>query len=158
MKYPRMSAARQRVLTGPGHLYAAYSRYCDWVKIGFSTRFKERLDEIDHAYPLFAPFSLIGATPSVYRVEQQVHRFLEPLRQRRTASTKELYPAMPSIVGTVKKLLAYDQSEPFSLEQMRDLREWGRRMAQHPLNRIEAEICFERFRFERAPFATRRAA
>lgn len=158
MKYPRMSNARQRFLTGPGHLYAAYSRYCDWIKIGFSTRLSERMDELNYAYPLFAPFSLIGATASRYRVEQQVHGFLTALRQRQTASTKELYPATPTVVGTVKKLLAHDQSAPFSIDQMCELREWGRRMAQHPLNRTEAEICFDRFRFERTPFATKRAA
>ena len=153
------SEARMRMLYEPGILYAAYSRYCDWIKIGFTSRTAaDRVDELNHAYPLFAPFSLIGSTPGTHNVEQALHRILVPLRLNRIASTGELYPASPSLRAFVDKMLQHDQTVPIDGEGRREMLDWARRAAAHPLNRVEAEMCFERFRRDRSPLFTGRAA
>lgn len=145
----RQSHARLKMLNEPGHLYAAYSRYCDWVKIGFSSKLGDRLEAINRQYAAFAPFSLIGSARSTWRAEQQVHRFLEPLRQRRVAATRELYPAIPTVISAIKAMLEGRERPTFTADQMRDLRAWGRKMAEHPLNRTPALEAFQIFAAER---------
>lgn len=151
------SIARQKMLTEPGHLYAAYSRYCDWIKIGFTSKsVTERMEGINRAYPLFAPFSLIGSIRSTWDGEQQAHSILRPLRQGKKASTGELYPACPSVVLLVKNMLAKGDFRGLETNERLDLRLWVNRVARHPLNRVEAKLAFERFHFERKPFADQR--
>ena len=59
------SVARLKMLRQPGHLYAAYSRYCDWLKVGFTSKgVRERIEGINYQYKDFAPFSLIGSAKS----------------------------------------------------------------------------------------------
>lgn len=135
------------MLYEPGILYAAYSRYCDWVKIGFTSRSAgERLVECADRYFGFGPFSLIGSVKSTWSAEQQIHRILAPLRQRRTALTGELYPAVPSIVSFVGALLKNKDWEPLPWEQSREVRAWARRVASHPKNESEALKAFGVFR------------
>jgi hypothetical protein len=153
------SEARLRMLYSDGMIYAAYSRYCDWIKVGFTSKpVPERVEKLNSAYPVFAPFSLIGTTPGTHRVEQTIHRILKPLRLNRVADTGELYPASRSVVAFVTKMLSYDQRVPFRLEEWWELREWTKRAASHPINRVEAEVCFERFRYDRDPLLTGRTA
>jgi len=143
------SIARMKMLTEPGHLYAVYSRYCDWVKIGFSTKVDERLENIAHQYDEFAPFTLIGKTVSTYRAEQQLHRALEPFRQRHTGRTRELYPAVPPLVQTVKNVLSWREWKPMPWEQWKRVSGWAREAARKPLVKTEAIISYERFYAER---------
>ena len=153
------SIARMKMLREIGHLYVAYSRYCDWIKIGFTSKpVRERLDALENQYPLFGPFSLIGSTRSYWATEQAIHAALAPIRQRKTASTAELYPAVPALVSVVKKIVACREFGRIERNERVELRDWARKAAQHPLNRIEAEICFERFRFEQAPFVDHKRA
>jgi len=143
------SEARLKMLSQPGHLYAAYSRYCDWIKIGFTLSLEDRRKNLGHQYAEFAPFSLIGSTRSTWSAEQQVHGFLEPLRQRRTGRTKELYPAVPSVVAIVKQIMKHPQWGRLEWEQARTFREWTWKMAKAPVNQDEAIRCFDRFYAER---------
>jgi hypothetical protein len=138
------------MLSEPGYLYAAYSRYCDWIKIGFTSKTgRQRLEAVDHQYPLFAPFTLIGSVPSLWRAEQQIHAFMEPFRQRHTAATRELYPATLTVVQVVKLIIAGRDRPPFTADQMREMRAWCRDRARHPLNQDEALQAFARFYAER---------
>lgn len=146
------SAARLRMLSQPGHLYAAYSRYCDWIKLGFTLSLDNRLKSLAHQYDEFAPFSLIGSTRSTWSAEQQLHLLLGPFRQRQTGRTKELYPAVRSIVSTVKAVLKYPTWERLEWEQTREMLDWVHMAAKAPPNRDEALQCFDRF------YAERRAA
>lgn len=158
------SQARLRMLQGPGRLYAAHSRYCDWIKLGFTSKpVPERLEGIDRQYAHFAPFSLIGSVPSLWAAEQQLHSWLAPFRRRNKAQTTELYPACASVSGVIKRVLANDEWTGLEYPESREVREWCRRVADHPLNRVEADVCFERFFAEQklasveASFLSRRA-
>lgn len=143
------SIARQKMLTEPGHLYAVYSRYCDWIKLGFSSKVEDRLEAIERQYAEFAPFSLIGKTVSTYRAEQQLHRVLEPFRQRRTGRTKELYPAVPPLVQTIKNVLTWREWKHMPGEQWLRVMRWAREAAANPAHRTEAIISYERYHAER---------
>lgn len=149
IRYPAMSEARLRMLNEPGHLYAVYSRYCDWIKLGFSSKVDERLESINLQYAEFAPFSLIGKVRSMYRAEQQLHSGFAAFRLGRTGRTKELYPAVKPLVQVIKNILTHREWVPMSYEQCRSTRRWAQAHAQLPLNRIESVISFERYAAER---------
>lgn len=157
------SIARQKMLNEPGHLYAVYSRYCDWIKIGFSSKVDDRLASIAHQYEEFAPFSLIGKTVSTYRAEQQLHRVLAPFRQREKGRTKELYPAVPPLVKTIENVLTWREWKPMPSDQWRRVGRWAYEAAKNPAHRAEAIISYERYYAERVArlqqwHAERRAA
>lgn len=144
------SIARKKMLSEPGQLYAAYSRYCDWVKIGFTSKTgRERLEAVEHQYPLFAPFTLIGETRSDWCAEQQLHGLMEPFRQRKTASTKELYPAVYAVMDLVKYVIRHREWLSLEWPQRRQIREWIRERADNPLNRALALESFAIFEDER---------
>jgi hypothetical protein len=99
------SEARKRMLTQPGHIYAAYSKGECWIKLGFSLDVDRRLGEINSRFHQLAPFTLIGKTPSVYAAERQMHRILGPFRHRRIGLSRELYLAMPAVEKIVKAIV-----------------------------------------------------
>lgn len=151
VRYPRISEARKAMLRGPGHLYAARSRYCDWIKVGFTAKTATvRLEACNERYAEFAPFSLIAAIPSTWSAEQQLHRVLAPFRQRQTGRTKELYPAVPSLVMAVNGIFRNKRWDPLDFDEWVEWSRWGRRIAEHPRNREPALESFELFRAERA--------
>lgn len=140
-----------KMLRGPGWLYAARSRYCDWIKVGFTSKGATvRLDSCNKQYAEFAPFSLIGAVPSTWDAEQQWHRILAPFRQYQTGRTKELYPAVPALVRTIENLVQWTHWEPLKGEAYRETLHWALRVARHPINREPALESFRLFRAERA--------
>lgn len=141
--------ARLRVITEPGHLYAAYSRDGDWIKVGFSTRLSDRLKAIDHDF-YGGPFKFMGATPSVYRAEQQVHRALKPFLQRQSCHGRELYPNVPSLEQAVRAMVGGQSRPPFTLEEILDLMDWCRKAARHPANRDPALAALQRVKEWRA--------
>jgi len=149
VRYPKMSEARLKMLYEPGHIYAAYSRYCDWIKLGFSSKIDERLEAIEKQYAEFAPFSLIGVTASTHRAEQQLHRAFAPFRQRRNGRTRELYPAVQPLVQSIKNLVSWREWKPMEGERWLALYRWARDAADNPANRVEAIISFERYYAER---------
>lgn len=156
IKYPAMSEARIKMLYEPGTLYAAYSRYCDWIKIGFTSKGAlVRREGIAKQYPAFAPFCLIGTANSTWRAEQQLHRLMAPFRQAKTADTAELYPAVPAVVEMVKFVLEAPTWGLIDLERHRRIREWIRGKAGHPLNRVLANESFSLFFAERQREANR---
>jgi hypothetical protein len=140
------SLARQKMLTGPGHLYAAYSRYCDWIKVGFTSKpVAERIAAINTQYAHFAPFSLIGSTHSTWDAEQQFHRCFGPLRRGQKALTGELYPAVPWFAGQVRNVLAHRHWPVMEAERAYRLRSHVRSIATEKLTALEAGLSFERF-------------
>lgn len=143
------SIARRKMLTQPGRLYAAYSRYCDWIKVGFTLRLEDRLESIGRQYVDFAPFSLIGSVPSTWGAEQQLHTMLSPFRQRHTGRTKELYPAVFSVSGAMKRILANDEWQRLPFDAYREVRQWASEAAKHPKNRDPALESFALFYRER---------
>ncbi len=150
-KYPAMSVARLKMLKERGQLYAARSRYCDWIKIGFTSKSAQhRLEAAASQYPEFAPFTLMGSTLSIWDAEQQLHRTLAPFRQRQKGRTIELYPAVPSLVSAIEQILLNREWLPLNWQANREVREWAYRVAAHPTNRDEALEAFERFRHERS--------
>lgn len=157
VRYPKMSEARRKMLTDSGWLYAARSRYCDWIKIGFTSKgAKVRLDSCNKQYAEFAPFSLIRAVSSTWRAEQQLHSVLAPFRQRNVGRTKELYPAVPSLVLLLENMLWRPRWDYVEWPKSRDFREWAHRHAAYPDNRQMALEYYELFRAERgAPNAPR---
>lgn len=147
------STARLRMLRGPGHLYMAYSRYCDWIKIGFTSKpVARRLEAINRQYTHFAPFSLIGAVNSTWAAEQQLHRCLSPYRRGRHALTKELYPATKPLVANVKAILECKDWPVMPPDLARGLVYEAIDDARNRLNALEVGLAFERF------YAERRAA
>jgi hypothetical protein len=134
------------MLREPGCLYVAYSRYCDWVKIGFTSKgVRERLEAINKQYADFAPFSLIGSVPSTWRAEQQIHRLFMPMRRYRKGLTCELYPATRPLVGTVKNILTYREWKV--VEGRTDIRRivrWAHAAGQSPSTKIEVVLAYER--------------
>lgn len=141
------SIARIRMLREPGHIYMAYSRYCDWIKVGFTSKaVAERLENVQRAYPDFAPFSLIGSVPSTWRAEQQLHRLFAPFRRHRKGLTAELYPATTPLVGTLKNVLTYREWKPIEgYSEIRRVLRWAHAAAQSPATRIEVILSYERF-------------
>lgn len=147
------SIARQKMLTQPGHLYFAYSRYCDWVKIGFTSKpVAERIDGINAQYAEFAPFSLMGSVPSTWSAEQQLHRCLSPFRGRRKGRTAELYPALPVLVKNLRAVLTYRKWERMDWRRAHLLLTYAQRKAADPLAQVEVNLSYDRF------YAERRAA
>ncbi len=141
------SAARIRMLREPGHLYMAYSRYCDWIKVGFTSKpVSERVANVQRAYPDFAPFSLIGSVPSTWRAEQQLHRLFAPFRRHRKGLTCELYPATMPLIGTLKNILTYREWKPVEgYQEIRRVVRWAREAADKPATRVEVILSYERF-------------
>ena len=143
------SLARQKMLTGPGHLYAAYSRYCDWIKVGFTSKpVAERIEAINRQYAAFGPFTLIGSTRSLWAAEQQIHSWFRPFRQRNRGLTAELYPAAPALLKAIKQIIANRDWPGLEYPQSSIMREWSRKAAAHPINRAESVICFDRYHAE----------
>jgi T5orf172 domain len=150
VRYPKMSAARLKMLHEPGRIYVAYSRYCDWIKIGFTSKpVAERVEALARQYREFGPFSLIGSVASVYYAEQQLHYAFAPFRCRQVGRTKELYPAVQPLVRQVKALVTYHAWSQMTPERRRSLLLACQRLAADPLIRLEAEISYERYREER---------
>lgn len=148
--YPSMSVARIKMLREPGHIYVAHSRYCDWIKLGFSSKVDERLVAIESQYAEFAPFSLMGKVPSTWRAEQQLHRILAPFRARHTGRSKELYPSTPLLVKTLRDVLTWRKWEPVPFDRLRLMCAHYRGLAAKPLVALEAEVAFDRYYEERS--------
>ena len=136
------SVARLGFTTEPGHLYAAYSHDRAWIKVGFSTRLPDRLKAINYDY-YGSPFTFIGATPSVYRAEQQIHRALRPFLQRKSCHGREIYPNVPSLEKVVKSIVEGNSRPAFEIENLFDLMDWCRTAARHPTNRDPALVAFQ---------------
>ena len=122
----------------PGHLYAARSLDGGWIKVGFSTRLEDRLKAINHEYGIGGRLSLIGATPSVFRAEQQIHRCLRPFLQRKQTQGRELYPAVPSLEAVVSLVVSGRDRPPLDLDDYLDLARWCRAKAREPQNKAPA--------------------
>lgn len=123
------SEARNRMLTEPGMLYAAYSRGECWIKLGFSLNVERRLGEINHRFPQLAPFTLIGKTPSLYRVERQFHRILWPFRDHQVGLSRELYLAVPALANLVKMVVSGVDRPPLPWPQYRECSRWALQQA-----------------------------
>lgn len=123
------SEARDRMLTQPGHLYAAYSAGKCWIKVGFSLNVDRRLRELNHRFPALAPFSLIGKTPSLYRAERQLHRTLAPFRFHAVGLSRELYLAIPKLEEVVQAVVAKDEFPPLTLDELLSGMRWARAYA-----------------------------
>lgn len=150
VRYPSMSKARLRMLREPGFLYAAHSRYCDWIKVGFTSKSAaERLDACNKQYAEFAPFSVIGSVRSTWDAEQQVHWMLSPFRQRRTGRTKELYPQSPLLLKAVRTILANPEWDRLPFDEAREIIAWARRMAAHPAIQQPALESYELLAWQR---------
>lgn len=121
----RRSEARNRMLTQAGHLYAAYSKEQCWIKLGFSLDVDRRLREINSRFPVLAPFSLIGSTPSVYEAERQMHRILAPFRHYAVGLSRELYLALPKVEELIKTVVGGRDRPPMTLEEVRLAARWS---------------------------------
>lgn len=106
----RRAAARRRVTTEPGDIYAAASADGKWVKIGFSQDVPARLRTLNLEYQGDAEFALIATTRSTYATEQQLHRAMQPLHQVRIKAGREFYPACPAVSEIVKELIETQDS------------------------------------------------
>jgi hypothetical protein len=122
----------------PGHLYAARSLDGVWIKVGFSTCLQDRLKAINHEYSIGGRLSLIGATPSVFRAEQQIHRCLRPFLQGKQTQGRELYPAVPSLESVVSIVVSGRDRPPLDLDDYLDLARWCRSEARQPHNKLPA--------------------
>lgn len=145
VRYPKISHARHRMMSCTGSLYAAYSRYCDWIKVGFTLDLSTRLENLGGQYEGFGPFSLIDSAVSTWSAEQQLHRSLEPFRQHRKGRSKELYPACPSAVEAIKRIVACRRWDRMSVDEYLEMIRWTRATAAAPLNRAESNITYERY-------------
>jgi len=145
------SIARLKMLREKGHLYVAYSRYCDWLKIGFTSQeVRARIDGINHQYKDFAPFSLIGSVESTWAAEQRLHRCLFAFRRQRRGLTSELYPAVTPLVRRMQAILQDGYWDIPDRDDTYDLVHWAMHTARAPLNDIELDITIERFDEERS--------
>lgn len=149
IKYPAMSDARYKMLHEPGHIYVAHSRYCDWVKVGFSTKISDRLESINRQYADFAPFSSMGTVRSTWSAEQQLHRFAAPFRAGHTGRSKELYPSTPELLKLLRAILTYREWVRLPFDDYRKARDYYRWVATRPTVAVEAEIAFGRYFDER---------
>jgi hypothetical protein len=123
------SEARERMLTQPGHLYAAFSKGECWIKLGFSLNVDRRIGEINRRFPQLAPFSLIGKTPSLYRAERQMHRILWPFREYQTGLSRELYLAVPAVQRIIKTVVTGVDRPPLDYQQVRECFDWALKQA-----------------------------
>jgi hypothetical protein len=137
------SVARLRVVNEKGDLYAAESADGRWIKIGFSTRLKDRLRAINLEYE-GAPFTLIGSTRSTYRVEQQLHRAMKPFHLIHIGAGKELYPAAPAVRRIVDEVLAQPEMETIEIDDLLHFRRWCRAHADLEVNKAPARIAHAR--------------
>jgi len=145
------SIARLKMLKEKGRLYVAYSRYCDWLKIGFTSKpVRHRIEGINRQYADFAPFSLVGSVESTWAAEQQLHRCLFAFRRQRRGLTLELYPAVTPLVRRVQAILRDGYWDRLNRDDTCDLVHWAMRTARAPLNDIELDIAIERFDEERS--------
>lgn len=128
----------------PSYIYACYSRYCDWVKVGFSTRPQQRFLELNKSYPAFAPFTPIGTVLGCIEAEQQFHRAMRPFRWRGGVGSIELYPATKSVLDIVRIVLGMTYYWPFDDLEMACFEDWAAHAARHPLNRVIIRECFDR--------------
>lgn len=136
------SAARLRVVSEKGDLYAAQSADGTRIKIGFSTRLPDRLKALNFDFPSVGPFKFLGSTVSTYRVEQQLHRAMKPFHQIHINAGKELYPAAPAVVTVVEALIARPTLEPLSLDDLMAFRRWCRHQAALDENRSVARATY----------------
>lgn len=134
----RRAAARRRVMTEPGHIYAAASADGKWIKIGFSLDVADRIRGLNLEYKGDAEFTLIATTRSTYRTEQQMHRFMQPLHQVHIAAGKEFYPVMPAVQEVVKELIELPEQLEIDSDWYLHLLKWGRAAAKEGCNRLPA--------------------
>lgn len=127
-----------------GHIYACYSRYCDWIKLGFSVDPQRRFRELNREHPNFAPFTPIGVTRGTLEAEQQIHRAMVPFRRLGWVGSYELYPASHSVVGVAKAIVANEVFWRINNGDMAVFERWAERAARHPLNRVIIRECFDR--------------
>lgn len=145
-KNANKSAARIRVVSERGDLYAARSADGRRIKIGFSTRLSDRIKALSYDFPSCGPFTLIGSTVSTHRVEQQIHSAMKPLHGLQIAAGKELYPASPAVLSVVKFLIAEPTLDAIEWESLREFRAWCRHHARTEQNMAVArEVYAERF-------------
>ena len=151
--HTNQSAARLRVVSQVGDIYAAQSSDGQRIKIGFSTQLGDRLKALNYEFPQSAPFTFLGSTKSKYRVEQQIHRALQPFHHIHVNAGKELYPAAPTVRLVVSRLIvSRDHLDWIELDDMLALTRWCREQAKQDQNKAVAELVY-------APiFAKRREA
>lgn len=125
----RHSQGRKRMLSDPGYLYAAYSRGECWIKVGFSLNVPRRLGTLNSRFKQLAPFTLIGATLSLYRAERQIHRILLPFRDFHIGLSRELYLAVPALESAVKMVVAGVDRPPMDWRDVSDCVKWSRAQA-----------------------------
>jgi len=111
-----------------GCIYAATSADGEWIKVGFSSRIGGRLAALDHAYPQYAPFRIIGICRSTWRAEQQFHRALRGLH---ASDCCEIYPAIPPIKEAVEAFVHGEHRPAFEFDEYWELREWAKRISAH---------------------------
>lgn len=104
------AAARRRVTTEPGDIYAAASADGKWIKIGFSLDVPARIRALNLEYQGDAEFTLIATTRSTYVTEQQLHRAMQRLHQVHIKAGREFYPACPAVSEIVKELIETQDS------------------------------------------------
>lgn len=126
------SEARNRMLTQPGHLYAAYSSGKCWIKVGFSLNVPRRMGEINRRFPALAPFTLIGATPSVYSAERQMHRILSRFRFHAIGLSRELYLALPVVEKLVQTVVEGVDRPRLTLDEYIATSRWASECARKP--------------------------
>lgn len=112
----RRAAARRRVTTEPGDIYAAASADGKWIKIGFSLDVPARIRALNVEYQGDAEFTLIATTRSTYFTEQQLHRAMQPLHQVPIKAGREFYPACPAVLEIVKELIETQDSLELDIE------------------------------------------
>lgn len=124
-----ISEGRRRMLTQPGHLYAAYSRGECWIKVGFSLDVDRRIYGLNSRFKQLAPFTLIGATPSLYRSERQLHRILRPFRDYQIGLSRELYLAVPALERLVRVVVDGVDRPPLDWSDLLECTRWARAQA-----------------------------
>src|SRR5690242_17565898 len=121
-----IAEGRRRMLTSPGHVYAAYSRGECWIKLGFSLDVTRRIHDLNSRFKPLAPFTLIGTTPSTYRAERQLHRILQPFRDHQIGLSRELYLSVPALERVVREVVSSDDRPPLHWEDLLECTRWSR--------------------------------
>lgn len=132
------AAARRRLVTEEGDIYAAASADGKWIKIGFSLDVADRIRAINLEYQGDAIFTLMATTRAKYRTEQQIHRFMRPLHQVHIAAGKEFYPTMPAVLEVVKELIEKRDRLEIESEWYLQLLHWGNAASKLSRNRLPA--------------------
>ena len=138
LKNANKSAARLRVVTQKGDLYAARSADGARIKIGFSTQLPDRIKGLAYEFPSFGPFELLGSAVATHRIEQQLHRAMQPLHLIRVAAGKELYPASPAVMAVVKVIVDMPELDLMCIDELLEFRRWCRHQAALEENRCVA--------------------